>query len=183
MIGPDPTSGTFPAMVAGQPRSDTTTRGNRMLRSALVVLAVTAAVWVVSAGSLLFYTSSTRDPREFTLVIPAGTQEAIARGENPLEIPATWSFQADDTLTLENRDTGGHWLGSFYVPPEETRSFILRPALAGLFSCSLHPTGEIVLDIELRRFDWAATLIPTLVVGPALGLAAVALRRVMRLLG
>ena len=44
-----------------------------------------------------------------------------------------------------------------------------------------HPTGEISLDVQPRAYDLRQTLFPTtLLLGPALGLIMVGIRRVMR---
>jgi hypothetical protein len=148
---------------------------------ALVALVVTV-MWIVSAVSMWVYTSGDRAPEDFTLAIPDGTAAAIARGENPLEIPSTWRFKSGDVLTLQNDDGVGHWLGAYYVPSHETATHVLRPSVSGVFACSLHPAGEIVVDVGLRGFDWRMTLIPTLLVGPILGLAAVWIRRTLRVM-
>jgi hypothetical protein len=148
-------------------------------RSLTLVVATTAIVYVVSALAMIMYTSGARDSKEYTLLIPAGTGAAIASGENPLEIPSTWTFQSGDLLTLVNKDASGHWLGGLWVLPGETASYTLRPSIAGIFSCSLHPAGEIVIDVEVSGFDWRLVMVPTLAVGPLLGLVAVAVRRVL----
>ena len=140
------------------------------------------AVWALCALALLIYTNGARAPQTHTLVIPDGTQARIASGENPLEIPATWSFLADDTLRLVNDDRVGHWLGSYFVPALTTQDYRLQRGLGGSLFCSLHPDGEITIDVEVRDFDWMATIVPTLALGPALGVIWVGVGRVVRLL-
>jgi len=148
----------------------------------LLVAGVTTVVFAISALAMLFYTAGARGAKEFTLDIPQGTATAIAAGENPLAIPSTWRFQSGDVLTLVNEDVADHWLGGFWVLAGETASYTLRTSIGGIFSCSLHPAGEIVIDVEVTGFDWRLVMIPTLAIGPLLGLVAVAIRRVLRLI-
>ena len=130
----------------------------------------TLGMLAISSVALLIYTNGARDPETHTLVIPDGTSELIAAGENPLSIPATWGFLADDTLELVNHDRVGHRFGRYFVPPSTTRAYTLQPAFGGSLACSLHPAGEITIDVELRTFNWRATIFPTLVLGPMVGL-------------
>jgi len=44
----------------------------------------------------------------------------------------------------------------------------------------LLPAGEISIDVQPRGYDWRLTMFPTLLLGPALGLIIVGIRRVMR---
>ena len=157
-------------------------RYRRILRGAAIVAVVVALMWAVSTTALLIYTRGTRAETTHELVIPAGTQERIAAGENALELPPTWSYYADDELILVNQDLVPHRIGPWVVGPNSTFSIILQPPLGGLFLCSLHPSGEISLDVEPRTFDWRLTVAPTLLLGLPLGLLALAGQRAMRLL-
>lgn len=114
-------------------------------------------------GGLLIYTNGSRDPVVHVLEIPLGSGEKIAQGDNPLEIPNIWGFYSDDTLVLDNRDSVGHSLGNWYVPPNTIRRFELQPANGGFFACSLHPSGGVTLDIKPRDYDFS------LMAGPVLG--------------
>jgi len=154
----------------------------RWRRSVQIMLLSMVAMWAVSALAMVFYTRNARDPVTHELVIVDGTSELIAAGENPLEIPSTWGFYADDVLVLRNEDGVDHWLGEYFVPANDIRSFELRPTVAGFAFCSLHPDGGITIDVDLREFDWRPTVAPTLALGSALGLIVLGTRRVMRLL-
>ena len=153
----------------------------RVVRPLLVIAASTLALWLVSAVAMYVYTLGAREPNESTLVIPEGTWERIAAGENPLQIPPTWTFQAEDRLVLINEDRVGHQLGPFYVPGRETRAFNLQPALGGALLCSLHPDGVITIDVDVRDFDWRVTMVPTFAFGPLVGLVLVGAGKMMRL--
>jgi hypothetical protein len=139
-------------------------------------------MWVLSAVALVIYTDGARSPRDHRITIPAGASELIAAGENPLDIPRTWSFLADDTLRIENRDTTAHRLANWYIPAGETLEVALQPVFTGSFVCSLHPSGGVDFEIEPRRFDWRLPILPAVVLGPAIALVALGTARIMRAL-
>lgn len=147
------------------------TYSKRRKRTELVLLIAisTTVMFVLSTIALLIYTSGTREPTVHVLDIPPGSSELIEQGENPLKIPPTWSFYADDTLVLDNRDDVAHTLGSWYVPPNTVRRFDLQPAYGGFFACSLHPSGGITLDIQPRNFSFAIIAYPVLGFGFSVG--------------
>ena len=97
----------------------------RAIEGVLLVLGSTILIGTLSAIALVMYTSGSREPTTRTIVIAPGSGDLIAKGENPLEIPSTWSFLADDTLVLDNRDDVPHTLGTWYVPPITLRRFDL----------------------------------------------------------
>lgn len=68
------------------------------------------------------------------------------------------------------------------MPALTTREYELRQALGASLFCSLHPSGAITIDVEVRDFDWMVTIVPSLALGPALGLIFVGVARVVRLL-
>lgn len=150
------------------------------VRPIAVIALATLGLWLISATAMLIYTRDAREPVVRTVVIPDGTSRLIAAGENPLEIPATWSFRADDTLELVNQDTVDHWVGNFFVEAGTSRDYILQPAISGSLLCSLHPSGNVAIDVALRDFDWRLPMVPTLAFGPAIGLVILGVGRVMR---
>lgn len=154
----------------------------RWRRSVQIMVLSIVAMWAVSALAMVFYTRNARDAVTHELVIVDGTNELIAAGENPLQIPSTWGFYADDVLVLRNEDGVDHWLGEYFVPANATISYELSPTAAGFSFCSLHPSGGITIEVDLRGFDWRPTIAPTLALGPAMGLIVLGSRRVMRLL-
>lgn len=160
------------------PTSDVA-RSGRLARSAATVAAATLGMWALSALALAIYTRGARAPELHVLEIPAGTSEAIAAGENPLEIPASWSFLADDTLRLVNHDAVDHWIGVFQVPALETVEYRLGTSVGGSLFCTIHPSQAIEITVEARDFDWRPTVLPTLVLGPTVGLILVGVGRVL----
>lgn len=146
------------------------TRRRRILEAVALIVGSTIVIGVLSSIALLLYTEDSRQPTVHTLVIPAGAYDLIEQGENPLEIPPTWSFLADDTLVLDNQDDITHVLGAWTVPPNTIRSFELQPAYGGFFTCSLHPSGAITLNIEPRDYDFRLIAATTFGFGLSVGL-------------
>lgn len=144
--------------------------GRRLIEFVALVAGSTLVVFVLSAIALLIYTDGSREPTVHVIDIPPGSWDLIEAGENPLEIPPTWTFYADDTLVLDNRDDVAHTLGTWYVPPNTTRRFELQPAYGGFFVCSLHPSGGITLDIQPRDFDFRLIAFTTFGFGIAVGI-------------
>ena len=143
---------------------------------------VTIGFWVLASIALLIYTAGARLPTVHELVVAPGTSTGVAAGDNPLELPSTWSYYAGDRLIIHNQDDVEHWVGPWLLPPNSTFEVELHPVLAGSFVCSLHPSGTITLDVQPRGFAWQQTLFPGLVLGPILGLIVVGTRRVIEAL-
>jgi hypothetical protein len=166
---------------AGRKKHISTRR--RLIEGVLLIIGATIVVGSLSSLALVMYTADARQPNTRTIVIEAGSSDLIAQGENPLEIPPTWSFLADDTLVLDNRDDVPHTLGAWYVPPNTVRRFDLQPAYGGFFVCSLHPSGAITLDIQPRDYDFALIAAPTFGFGFSVGVILFIGLNVSRVLG
>ncbi|MEZ5412280.1 MAG: hypothetical protein R2761_29880 [Acidimicrobiales bacterium] len=128
----------------------------------------------------IYVQGAARAPQEHILRIPAGTSERISAGENPLDIPVTWSFLAGDTLKLVNDDKVDHLIGSYKAPAHATAEYTLRAQVRASLFCSLHPSGAIVLNVEERSFNWRMVGLPTIVFGPSVGLVLFVVHRVLR---
>lgn len=170
-----------------RPPPDLTTRKpistRRKVIEAVVIVAVSILfVFALSSIALLIYTEGSREPTVHTIEIPPGSFELIEQGENPLDIPPTWTFYADDTLVLDNRDDVAHTLGNWVVPPNTIQAFELQPAYGGFFTCTLHPSGAITLSIEPRDYDFSIIALPVFGFGIALGVVIVIGLNVMRAL-
>ena len=145
----------------------------RAVEAVAIIGASTLVVFLLSSLALLIYTDGSRDPTTHTIDIPPGAWTLIEQGENPLEIPPTWTFYADDTLVLDNRDTVAHTLGNWVVPPNTIQAFELQPAYGGVFACSLHPSGAITMNIQPRDYDFALIAFPTFGFGIAVGIVII----------
>ncbi|MDA2979348.1 MAG: hypothetical protein O3B42_06270 [Actinomycetota bacterium] len=157
-------------MTAAAKRKTTISPRRRIIEAVALIVGATVVVGGLSSIALLIYTEGSREPTTRTIVIPEGSYALIEQGENPLEIPSTWSFLADDTLVLDNKDDVAHTLGSWFVPPNTVRRFDLQPAYGGFFVCSLHPTGAITLDIQPRDYDFKLIAFPTFGFGLSVGI-------------
>ncbi len=150
------------------------------IRSVLVpVLVATLAFWLVSATSVYVLTRGAREPFTRTIEIPAGTVDQIARGENPLAIPASWDFFVGDRIIMQNDDWVSHQIGPWSAPSGETIAVSLTEVRGGSLFCSIHPDGQIVLEVRPHGFDWELTILPTLILGPTVGVLYVGIRRLL----
>lgn len=164
----------------GHETSGSRRRWPRGIRLAGFLLVTTAGVWALCALSLMIYVQGARAPQQHILRIPAGTSERIAAGENPLDIPVTWSFVAGDTLKLVNDDRVDHLIGSYKAPAHASAEYTTRTQVRVNMFCSLHPSGAIVLNVEERGFNWRMATLPTIVFGPSVGLVLYVVHRVLR---
>ncbi len=142
----------------------------RLIEAIVLMVGSTLLVGGLASLALVLYTQGSRQPVTRTIVIPEGSHVLIEQGENPLDIPPTWSFLADDTLVLDNLDSVPHTLGNWQVPPHTVRRFELQPAYGGFFVCSLHPSGAITLDIQPRDYDFRLVAFPTFGFGLSVGI-------------
>jgi hypothetical protein len=92
--------------------------------------------------------SSDRAPTEIELVIPAGTADAVARGQNPPGIPDTMAFVVGDTLTVRNQDTSAHQLGPLWVPAGSSASLSFDSVQSYAYQCSFLTGKYLGLDVN-----------------------------------
>ncbi len=144
----------------------------------MVVVGTTAAVFLVCLLALWIFAGPGRDASRREILIPAGTADLIAAGQNPLDLPSNWSFRSGDVLVLDNRDVADHYVGAWFAPYGEVTEVTME-ASATVF-CTLHPAGQIIIDVTPRRSDWALAVPPTLMIGPALGLVLLLALRLLR---
>ncbi len=136
-----------------------------------------SVMWIVSLVALSTISDDDRAPRRYDLVIAPGTDELVAAGENPLSIPSEWDLVSGDVLVLDNRDAVEHSLGAWTAAPGEQREIVLRP-FDGLIICSLHPSGQLTMNVEPAQTDWSLAAIATLAFGPMVGLGTLGVLRV-----
>lgn len=84
---------------------------------------------------------------EHDYVIPLGTADLIAGGEEVEIVPAELVVEVGDAIRIVNEDTDGHIVGVFYVGAGETltQRFDEPAVLEG--ECSVHPSGSFTLRI------------------------------------
>ena len=117
----------------------------------LAALATVAVMLLVACGSdepaPLFREDGSSGDVDYFYLIPAGSGEAIDRGE-PLDIlPRELTVQVGETLELVNEDDRGHLVGPFFVGAGETVRQRFNAPGTFIGECTVHPSGEIVLTV------------------------------------
>ena len=81
-------------------------------------------------------------------VIPLGTADQIAAGEEVEIVPRELVVKVGDSIRIVNEDDRGHAVGVFYVGAGETltQRFESPGILEGL--CDIHPSGSFTLRVE-----------------------------------
>ncbi|MCS7011767.1 MAG: hypothetical protein N2049_11345 [Anaerolineales bacterium] len=97
---------------------------------------------------------SSRAPQTIELVIPRGTAEMIARGEQPPSLPSYMTFVAGDVLVIRNQDRVAHQMGPLWIPAfSEAR---LNIATTGSYTnaCSFQTTNAFNFDVREPLTTW-----------------------------
>ncbi|WKZ48372.1 MAG: hypothetical protein QY306_03255 [Anaerolineales bacterium] len=126
----------------------------RVLISLLIGLLFGAIVTEVPIF-LLYKTA--RAPQVITLVIPKGTAEQIARGEQPPSIPQNMTFVVGDTLVVKNEDVVDHKLGTVWAPAGSSASLYLGEAANFAYDCSFQPDNYFGMDVR-KPLTWLTHL-------------------------
>ena len=118
-------------------------------RSGAVALAV--ALLLTACGSEepapLFREDGSAGDADYSYTIPAGSGEAIDRGE-PLDIlPDSLEVRVGELFELINEDDRGHLVGPFFVGTGETLRQRFNAAGTFIGICTVHPSGEFVLTV------------------------------------
>ncbi len=91
--------------------------------------------------SFYFLRETARPPRTIELVIPPGTAERVAQGEQPPSLPAEMSFVVGDQLVVVNQDSADHQLGLLWIPAGKSASLNLDSSQSYAYECSFQ-TGK-----------------------------------------
>ncbi|HEX5367759.1 MAG TPA: hypothetical protein VFW63_13980 [Acidimicrobiales bacterium] len=85
---------------------------------------------------------------ELDYVIPPGTADLVAAGEQVEILPRQITARVGDVIRIDNRDGDAHTLGPWYVGPGEVVT--QRFASAGTFEgeCNVHPSGQLRVVVE-----------------------------------
>ena len=118
----------------------------RSPRVALALLAVSGLVVVIASVGLSRLVQRP-EGLERLVVIPAGTAERLAAGEDVALLPDDLRFRLRDRLVVVNDDLSSHQVGPFVVAPGQRleKRFSEAATLDGF--CSLHATGRITIEI------------------------------------
>jgi hypothetical protein len=122
---------------------------------------VSRVSWLLALCALLVISSCSTDrseplvvqdvsdaPADYDYLIPPGTGDRIRAGEDVEILPGELDVQVGETIRIVNEDTEGHFVGIFYVGPNETVT--QRFASPGEFAgqCSVHPSGTLLLRVN-----------------------------------
>ena len=92
---------------------------------------------------------SERSPQVVEILIPAGTAERIAQGEDGPALPEM-KFVEGDTLVVRNLDETSHQLGPLWVMPgSSSRMTLDRPSQYTL-ECSFQQSRSLGIDVLAR---------------------------------
>lgn len=103
---------------------------------------------VISEVPFLFLRETARPPEEITLIIPNGTSEQVARGEQPPSIPENMSFVVGDVLVIRNDDVVDHKLGQLWIPANSSAQLSLDQEQNFAYECSFQPGNYFGLDVN-----------------------------------
>jgi len=117
----------------------------RILLCFLIGLVLSVAITEIP---FIFLRETTRPPKEITLVIPKGTAEEVARGEQPPGIPENMSFVVGDTLIVQNHDIVDHKLGPLWIPASSSASLSLDQVESLAYECSFQPGKYLGLNVN-----------------------------------
>jgi hypothetical protein len=116
----------------------------RVVLSILVGILVSSVVTEV--GFRLEGNTISRAPKTVILVIPNGTSEKVAQGENI--IPSDMAFMIGDTLLVRNEDSVTHTLGPMVVLAGSSASLKLDEAKNLVLTCSFETHKVFGIDVH-----------------------------------
>jgi hypothetical protein len=118
-------------------------------RLTLLLLATSLLLAACGSGDSgpLLRDDASADAADYSYLIPAGSGEALDRGE-PLDIlPGELDVHVGELFELINLDDRGHLVGPFFVGAGETLRQRFNAPGTFIGACSVHPSGEIVLTV------------------------------------
>jgi archaeosine-15-forming tRNA-guanine transglycosylase len=121
--------------------------GQRAGRRAAWLFLLTGVVMVLGAIGLARLVGEAEGV-ERRIVIPAGTAQQLAAGEDVEIVPADLHLRLRDRLVVVNEDAVAHQVGPYRVAAGETLQTRLSQAATVEGFCSLHASGRISIDIS-----------------------------------
>ena len=83
-----------------------------------------------------------------TYVIPRGSSERLAAGEEVVQFPNELVFTVGDTLIIENQDDAVHVFGPFTILPQTTLTKRFTNARVYQNVCTFHQDGQMTLTVN-----------------------------------
>jgi hypothetical protein len=124
---------------------------------------------LLSESSFIFLQETARAPKVIELVIPVGTADRVARGEQPPSIPSSMSFVVGDELLVRNEDVVDHQLGPMWIPAGTSASRKLDTAMSSAYECSFQPGNYFGFDVH-EPLTWDMRLYGILYAGIPAGI-------------
>jgi hypothetical protein len=141
-----------------------------MIKRIVISMLIGIVVGVlISETSFVFLQETARPPKEITLVIPKGTAEQVARGEQPPSIPQDMKFVVGDTFVVKNEDSVDHKLGQLWIPANSSARLALSEEQSMLFECSFQAGNYFGLDVR-QPLTWGTRIYGVLYAGIPLGI-------------
>jgi hypothetical protein len=103
---------------------------------------------LISEVPFLFLRETARMPREIMLIIPSGTADQVARGEQPPSIPQNMTFVVGDKLIVKNEDSVDHKLGPLWIPAKSSAQLSLDKEESLAYECTFQPGNYLGLDVR-----------------------------------
>lgn len=119
-----------------------------LIRLSITLVIATVFAFLFNEITYLMLKENTdRAPTTVRLVIPAGTAERVAAGEQPPDLPAEMTFVVGDVLEVQNNDTVDHQLGPIWVPSGATGKLVMGKVDRLAYTCSFQTSKYLGLDI------------------------------------
>lgn len=131
----------------------------QLLRRFFFFLAVSTLL-VFSMSELVYRLQReniSREPRRVELLIPEGTSESIAQGEDLLALSEEMVFLIGDTLVVDNQDITDHNLGPLWVPAKSIATLKLDKSDEYTYSCSFSSSKYLGLTVR-KPVTWKSRL-------------------------
>ncbi len=110
-----------------------------------------------------------RPPQTIELVIPNGTAQRIAQGEEEVAIPEGMTFVIGDVLLVRNEDVVDHQLGPLWIPAGRSASLRFDTADKVAYECSFVVGNYFGIDI-LKPTTWTSRLLALAMAAPTLAM-------------
>jgi len=116
-----------------------------ILRAFLVVIIFGIVGWL--------FTGQYARAQTTTYVIPAGTSEQLAAGNEIIQFPTELTFTVGDTLVIDNQDDVVHAFGPFTILPHTTLTKRFETARVYKNTCTLHQDRQMTLTVNPAHWN------------------------------
>lgn len=136
-----------------------------------IVLLIAIAFVAVFNEAMYFLQRDERDrpPKTVELVIPHGTAESIAQGEEEIDIPEGMTFVVGDLLVVRNEDVVDHQLGPLWIPAGRSASLRFDTSDKLAYQCSFVVGNYFGVDV-LKPTTWTSRLLALAMAAPTLAM-------------